>query len=362
MHVIRARNVCDAYAAGLAHLRAAGAREESRAGPVLVAPTPVTTVYENPRERVLMDQRRDANPFFHLFESLWLLAGRDDARWLDRFISDFSLRFAETGGRLHGSYGARWRGHFTAGCRDQSQGEPKHHGDAVDQLDEAVRLLRYNPDDRQVVLAMWDPSADLGVPGLKDRPCNTHAYLRVRMDTRRGKPEDHPSGTWTDLQRPVLDLTVCCRSNDAIWGCFGANAVQFSVLLEYLAGRIGVGVGRYYQVSHNFHAYVDALEKVGEPLDVQPYAEGDDEPLRGAPMGEVWGSWDVDLREFMEWTETGLWMPPANRWFRETASPMWLAHSAWRDGAREEALELAGQVAAPDWRAAALAWMRRRMR
>ena len=48
-------------------------RHESRNGPVLVIEEPVTVCYENPNERVLFNTRRDANPFFHLFESLWML-------------------------------------------------------------------------------------------------------------------------------------------------------------------------------------------------------------------------------------------------------------------------------------------------
>jgi hypothetical protein len=47
----------------------------SRAGDVLVAPHPVMSVTSIPTERVLFDPARDANPFFHLFESLWMLAG-----------------------------------------------------------------------------------------------------------------------------------------------------------------------------------------------------------------------------------------------------------------------------------------------
>lgn len=363
MRIIQARNVNDAYARGLALLRVEGVREESRAGPVVVLPHPCTTVYERPCERVLMDPRRDANPFFHLFESLWMLAGRDDATWLDRFVKDFSSRFGEPeeGGRQHGAYGARWRSHFPVydGTGDQAG--------VIDQLDEAVRLLRDDPTSRQVVLAMWDPSADLGVPGLRDRPCNTHAYLRVREEWRTWvDPNAALSGLLETEDRLVrmLDLTVLCRSNDMIWGGYGANAVHFSFLLEYLAARIGVGVGCYYQVSNNFHAYVDALEKVGEPN--LSLAVAASENYHGTlPLVQRPETFDADLRGFMEWTDAGAsdlvgeW---SNGFFNDVARPMYLTHTAWRSGAREIALREVEDVAASDWRAAALAWMRRRMR
>jgi hypothetical protein len=60
VRVINARNVNDALPAGIAYLLEHGVREESRAGPVLVSPTPVTTVYERPQERVLFSPARNA--------------------------------------------------------------------------------------------------------------------------------------------------------------------------------------------------------------------------------------------------------------------------------------------------------------
>jgi hypothetical protein len=54
-----------------------------------------------------------------------------------------------------------------------------------------------------------------------------------------------------------LDMTVCNRSNDAIWGVYGANVVQFSVLQEFVAGSLGANVGKYVQMSNSFHVYTD---------------------------------------------------------------------------------------------------------
>lgn len=239
---------------GLELLLSEGVAEDSRAGRVIVAPWPVTTAYTHPRERVLFSAIRDANPFFHLVEALWMIAGRSDAGLLNLFVRDFGDRYAEPGGDIHGAYGHRWRGHF---WRDNHVVPPgAAPGRHIDQLDEAVRILKEDPTSRQVVIAMWDPTIDLGVPGLKDRPCNTHIYLRVRMT------EAMVSGDQMTGAGPVLDLTVMCRSNDIIWGAYGANAVHFSVLQEYLAARIGVDVGTFYQVSNNFHAYEKELHRL----------------------------------------------------------------------------------------------------
>jgi hypothetical protein len=334
MHVIDARNVNDAFRRGLEHLMCYGVPQESRAGKVIVSPTPVTTLYRRPRERVLWHPVRDANPVFHLMEALWMLAGRNDAKWLDQFVGDFSQRFAEEDGHQHGAYGFRWRRHFDV----EGQGHPL----MPDQLDALVRLLGNDSTDRRVVLTMWDPVADLGA-AKRDVPCNTHAYLRVRGS--------------------VLDITVCCRSNDAVWGAYGANAVHFSVLQEYLAARLSLGVGCYYQISNNFHVYTQVLAQMGldrRALEVHShdlYADGVAAPTRMVTDG---ATFDNELRRFFEedtWSYDAEKMRPYNNvFFSEVALPMFWWYKRWRGG--EKRLPDFGGT---DWSLAAQSWAARRM-
>lgn len=320
MRVIEARNVNDAYRQGVEMLRREGVRGESRAGDVLVMPTPVTTVYERPYERVLFDPARDANPFFHFMESLWMLAGRNDAAFLNQFVKDFGSRYAEEDGLIWGGYGRRWRGWFNG----------------LDQLDYVVGALRNNPDDRRVVIQMWDAEKDLGADK-RDVPCNTQVYPRVRQG--------------------YLDITVCCRSNDIIWGAYGANAVHFSVLQEYLAARISVGVGRMYQISNNYHAYLKIIESVGLPTRNCPYQTS---LVTIKPMVENYQIFDDEL---------SLWMKDPrgnfhyeNSVFPRLATPMFLAYHAWRNKDAEKALDEVTDIEAGDWRVACERWITRRMK
>ena len=78
MQIIECENVNHALIAGINTLDQFGKRQGSRNGAVLVAPWPVITIIHDPEHRVLFNPRRDANPFFHLFESIWMLAGRND--------------------------------------------------------------------------------------------------------------------------------------------------------------------------------------------------------------------------------------------------------------------------------------------
>jgi len=223
MEVIHCRNVNEALPKMLQHLEKKGERTSSRAGEVIVAPTPVTTVYRKPMERVLFSPLRDANPFFHLIEALWMLAGRRDVATLAHYVRRMP-KFSDDGTTFHGAYGHRWRQYFV-----------------YDQLDVVIELLKKQPQSRRAVIQIWDCQTDLHAhQSLKDIPCN----LIITP--------------W--IHNQLLDLTVFCRSNDVVWGAAGVNAVQFSILQEYLATNIGVGVGLLYQISNNFHAYSEIFE------------------------------------------------------------------------------------------------------
>jgi hypothetical protein len=342
MHTINIENVNVAVDHGLHYLLAYGIEEKSRNGSVLVAPGPVVTVYNNPRQRVLFSPLRDANPYFHLMESLWMLSGRNDIK----FPVQFNKRFAEysdDGKTSWGAYGWRWREFF-----------------GYDQLDLIIKELIENPQSRRCVLSMWngadmwlgeslndDPlegRSDLYVAtnGGKDVPCNTHAYF----DLRNGK----------------LNMTVCNRSNDAVWGAYGANAVHFSILQEYIAEQVGVPMGVYRQISNNFHAYLDVYsrEKLAAIADdagktnlystwptlTTPY-----------PLSSNDENWVMDLELFLD---KGHIDYARKTFFSQIAGPMHAAWFARKVGREESAMELLSTMPNCDWRFAAMEWAKRR--
>ena len=59
------------------------------------------------------------------------------------------------------------------------------------------------------------------------------------------------------IRENKLKMTVCCRSNDMLWGAYGVNVVHMSVLQEYMATMIGVEMGEYRQISDSFHIYTE---------------------------------------------------------------------------------------------------------
>lgn len=339
MHVIHARNVAQALPLGVQLLSTEGVVGDSRNGPVVVANAPVTTVTEHPLERVLLHPGRDANPFFHLMEGLWMLAGRDDVAFLTRYAKQLAA-YSDDGVTMHGAYGRRWLSWFM----------PLPEGDGFNQLQWVIDELRANPDSRRCVIQMWDADIDplKAQAGGKDVPCNTAVYVLVR----EGR----------------LEITVTCRSNDMLWGAHGANAVHFSMLQEYLAAGVGVPVGRMFQVSNNYHAYEATLtaELASSLLapETNPYDREDrNEPIEPFRLVTVdLKTWREDLSVFMD---EGPIVGFRDPFFRKVATPIELAHRHFRTTKKGEdryvgALEIIEQCAAADWRVACREWLQRR--
>lgn len=263
MKTIRAYDADSALRSGVLFLADTGLVSESRNGPVLRAPGPVITEYMLPRRRVVFDPLRDANPVFHLMESLWMIAGRRDVAPLLEYNSTFD-QFAEEDGNQHGAYGYRWRRHF-----------------GFDQLESAILQLRENPLSRQVVLQMWSAEDDMNVIK-RDRPCNTTIYF--------------------DFVNDALNMTVCCRSNDMVLGAYGANVVHMSILHELVASGSKLKLGSYYQFSNNFHAYTEheitaKLLKQRLLNESFEYSTEEAKPLPLLGVGENWQDFVMDCED-----------------------------------------------------------------
>jgi thymidylate synthase len=324
MYVINARNVNDAYASGVRYILEHGTREKSRNGDVIVAPGPVCTVYARPRERVLFDASRDANPFFHLMEALWMLAGERAAAWPVKFNKQMA-EYANDDGNYDGAYGYRWRKHF-----------------GIDQILWAIDHLLHNPESRRCVITMFDGFADRSDTS-RDIPCNTHLYL--------------------DCRNHRLNMTVCNRSNDAIWGAYGANAVHFSMLQEVIAAGVSKPVGEYRQISNNLHIYT-GIPKVWDAVQSLKY-----DNLYSRGLVQPWQLVrSTDAKLFLKECELFLSDPETpyhydNQFFYYVARPVYMAWKEYKAGDYcAGAMSWADQIEAPDWRRACQDWLIRRQK
>ena len=326
MKVISGRNVNELFQIATMSFRSPEdlLAQDSRNGEVLSFPTPVTSVYKYPDERVLFSPERNCNPFFHFIEGLWMIEGRDDLGTLTMFAKKMA-DFSDDGEHVNGAYGYRWREWF-----------------GRDQLSKVIDLLKQNPLDRRIVLQMWDPFRDLGSDS-KDVPCNTQVYFRCVND--------------------ALDMTVTNRSNDMIWGMYGANAVHFSMVQEYVASMVGMKMGKYYQVSNNAHIY----KEVWDPLDFK-LPKGiigcfyETSVVKPSPLVDNPDRFDIEMALFFEWLHEGdhFGFEYKNSIFNKTAMPMVEAWWCYKEGMVNEAIDIAKDIQASDWRKACVEWLERK--
>lgn len=321
--VIRARNVNEALPMAVRLLLTEGRKEETRNGPAVVATEPVTIVYEQPRQRVLLSPERDANPFLHAADALWCMAGRDDVEF-PAFFAEQIRAYSDDGLRLRGAYGKRWRSAF-----------------GLDQIHSVIHALRERPGCRRQVVQMFSAELDLGVETL-DTPCNLFAHFQIREG--------------------AMEMLVAQRSGDALWGVMGANVVQFGFLHEYIATAVGVPLGVHRHAVSNFHAYLEPLERCRELASYkrqeQAYPPAT-QPLFYAP--DEFEAFDAECRLFCDWA---LGSAFRLHFFREVAVPMRDAYRAYKGnekpGAFAAAHGILAEMAHCDWRLAAEQWIDRR--
>jgi hypothetical protein len=320
------RGVNEAFAHLVPVLQSVAKHSGSRDGNVIMFEDPVCVTYKEPRERVLFNSVRDCNPFFHLYEALWMLAGYNDVRSVSYYNSEMA-RFSDDGASFHAAYGHRWRNHFDK-----------------DQIKEAILHLAYNRESRRVVIAMWDPEAD-GTDGTstgKDYPCNTHIYLKVIA----GK----------------LRMTVCNRSNDLVWGMLGANMVHMSMLHEYLACCLDLPMGHYVQFTDNLHAYTDRWTP--DKWLAAPIGTHYTRMALGPLLVRNRLTFDREVKEFVQAHKDTpasyyAWQEP---FLRQVAQPMCAAFHHHKARDYEAALGTIDQVQAEDWRFAGRQWIEKRKR
>lgn len=298
MKTIHVRNVNEALYVGTMLMSDIGLREVSpRGARTIEYPGPVSTTYERPWERVLFSLERNANPFFHLMESLWILAGRQDVGFLEHYNKRMR-EFSDDGTTFHAPYGYR----------------------IAPQIPLLLDLFDKDIHTRRAALQIWDWGLDLNQDS-RDIPCNDMVFFKVR------------SGE--------LHMTVANRSNDMIWGAYGANAVQFSMLQEYIASILGVGIGTYTQVSDSFHIYLDGpggqkwQDISDQPGNLYTYTFAYEQGVCHLPFLHEPEAFQIDCRVwFMEWDHGNR---PHERtdyesdFFRTVVVPMAQAWDIWKE-------------------------------
>lgn len=192
---------------------------------------------------IFIPTRRN-NPFFSVFESsFWIMSGRSDVESLAFFNSNMT-QFSDDGSTFNAPYGERLR----------KWGQNSYRGiypiDTIDQLEDCYKKVSKDPDTRQAIALISNPEFDNSeytLSGGKDIACNTTLSFKLRNNK--------------------LCLTVFNRSNDIVYGVFGANITQFTTINRIMAGWLGCEVGEYNQITDSLHVYLeDYASKLNNPL------------------------------------------------------------------------------------------------
>lgn len=283
-----------------------GLKQGSRVGQVLRLPAPLMLVHKTPRHRVLIDPARNANPFFHLMEFIWMCAGSNEG-WITRFNKQMEqyMEKSEGGDYFYAAYGWRWRHHFDE-----------------DQIASAISMLRRDHTTRRVYVGIWDPKYDLRA-NAADLPCNVGFALQYDIDDR-------------------LDMFVFNRSNDLIWGLLGSNVVHFTMLHEVICNCLRADEGRVVFTTVNPHIYERHWGLLENPA--APVHHFDPRPL----AAESWDAWVEDCEHFLDEGPSGRYY---HMFFKDVAIPMYRAYIDKDEGQLHHIL-------ASDWREACKFWWR----
>jgi len=204
--------------------------DSSRVGPVVNLGQAYFEIAPNDPRLIFLNSRK-LNPVFAIVEGVWVLCGDNKLSPLENEISDFS-KFSDDGETLFGAYGYRLREKFD-----------------TDQIQDAINILKEDPDSRRVVLSMYH-AKDL-TANSKDIPCNTSLFLKI--------------------VNGALDITVINRSNDLYLG-LPHNVFVFGLLQRYISNELGLpnGIQRHFtDCLHLYQCDVQSAQNVLEFNDLK---------------------------------------------------------------------------------------------
>ncbi|MER9069641.1 thymidylate synthase [Mesorhizobium sp. M0902] len=256
------RNISFATAASARDLLGLGANISVRGKQTKELIGRVTQI-ERPLERYLFVPNRLNDVVAQFAETLWVLAGRDDVAWLERYLPR-APDFSDDKRVWRGAYGPRLR---------------KWAG--IDQIDEVRKLLLADRTSRQGVMMLFDPARDFVAS--VDIPCNNWLSWIIRDDR--------------------LHLNTALRSNDLWWGFSGINAFEWSVLHEMLAHWVEADVGEAQFVAASLHLYDNHFERALKAVEafhgLSPY----DYNIDRARFGTSWEEFPARMARWFELEE-----------------------------------------------------------
>lgn len=171
-----------------------------------------------------------------IHELLWFLNGETNIGYLTENGVRIWDEWADENGDLGPVYGKQWRSWEGA------------NGVVIDQIKEAVQILKTNPDSRRIIVSAWNV-ADL--PKMALMPC--HAFFQFYV--ANGK----------------LSCQLYQRSADVFLGV-PFNIASYALLTMMMAQVCDLGLGDFIWTGGDTHLYSNHMEQVELQLTRTPRA------------------------------------------------------------------------------------------
>lgn len=191
-------------------------------------------------------------------ELLWFLRGDTNIKTLGNKIWN---EWADEEGDLGPIYGYQWT-HWDA-YDEQEDGKFKRRPEGINQVRQAIELIKTNPSSRRIIVNAWNP-ADLDKMGLP--PCHLFYQFKV-FDTH-------------------LDLIWYQRSCDLGLGV-PFNIASYALLLTMVANECGLTPGVLTGMLGDAHVYTNHVDALREQLTRTPGTLPTVDLPKGKPVFEI---------------------------------------------------------------------------
>ena len=169
-----------------------------------------------------------------IYELLWFLRGDSNVAWLHEHGVSIWDEWADADGELGPVYGKQWRAWPTADGRH------------IDQIAQAVELLRHNPDSRRIVVSAWNVGE---LERMHLMPC--HALFQLYVAAGR------------------LSCQLYQRSADLFLGV-PFNIASYALLTHMFAQQCDLTPGEFVWTGGDCHLYLNHLEQADLQLSRTP--------------------------------------------------------------------------------------------
>lgn len=168
-----------------------------------------------------------------IHELLWFLKGDTNIKYLHDNNVTIWDEWADENGDLGPVYGKQWR------CWETGKG-------ALDQISEAIRLIKNNPDSRRILVTAWNP-------GETDKMALPPCHILFQFYVADGK----------------LSCQLYQRSADIFLGV-PFNIASYALLTMMMAQVCGLNYGEFIHTLGDAHIYSNHMEQVNLQLSREP--------------------------------------------------------------------------------------------